>query len=116
MADGSTDVSSQSVPWGLTVDAEFGGCKCADDGAEFTLDVDFNNRSRWSCKCESTDNYASQPEAIMVTDPDSGKLVLNDRNGKKCGIIAECQNAAVNQQTTRWNQEAARALKTKNSA
>ena len=41
---------------------------------------------------------------------------LNDQNGKKCGIIKECLDAGVIQQRTRWNQEAARALQTKEAA
>jgi len=41
---------------------------------------------------------------------------LNDSNGKKCGVIHECQNAAVQQQRERWNLEAARALQTKEAA
>jgi hypothetical protein len=42
--------------------------------------------------------------------------VLNDTNGKRCGIISECRDTAVQQQRDRWNQEAARALQTKDAA
>ena len=64
-----TDFSSQSVPWGLVVDREFGGCACADsDEMEFrhnendNEDEDFNpnlNRvdSTWACKCLNADLY-----------------------------------------------------------
>lgn len=41
---------------------------------------------------------------------------LVDTNGKKCGVIRECQDTAVSQQRFRWNEEAARANKTKESA
>lgn len=97
-ADGSGDMAAQSIAWGLEVDREFGGCKCADDGAEFKLDVDNNNRSRWHCQCVSTDQYVNQPFAETIADANSGKIVLDDRNGKTCGIIRECQSAAMTQQ------------------
>jgi len=42
--------------------------------------------------------------------------VLNDSNGKRCGIINECLLAAVTQQRTRWTQENHRALQTKDAA
>jgi hypothetical protein len=42
--------------------------------------------------------------------------MLNDTNGKRCGIIRECRDTAVQQQRDRWNQEAARALQTKDAA
>jgi len=41
---------------------------------------------------------------------------INDVNGKKCGITTDCKTDAVTQQRGRWNEEAARALKTKESA
>jgi hypothetical protein len=41
---------------------------------------------------------------------------LNDTNGKRCGVIQECRDTAVQQQRDRWNQEAARALQTKDAA
>jgi len=47
----------------------------------------------------------------------TGNIVkLNTMNGMKCGIIRECLDDSVNQQRDRWNQEAARALKTKDDA
>lgn len=42
--------------------------------------------------------------------------MLNDNNGKICGVTSECRTTAVLQQRERWNQEAARALQTKNAA
>jgi len=41
---------------------------------------------------------------------------INDANGKKCGIVPDCQTVAVTQQQTYWNDEVARAYKTKDSA
>jgi hypothetical protein len=41
---------------------------------------------------------------------------LIDANGKKCGVIQECRDTAVLQQRTRWSEEAARALQTKEAA
>ena len=53
----------------------------------------------------------------MVTSACGANVIhLNDVNGKKCGVISSCVQAAVTQQRGRWNAEAARALKTKEAA
>jgi len=43
-------------------------------------------------------------------------LHINDNNGKKCGVIARCQQAAVTQNTGYWNNERARAGQTRDAA
>lgn len=52
----------------------------------------------------------------MAASCPGNRSKLVDTNGKKCGVIRECQDNAVLQQRSRWNEEAARANKTKESA
>jgi len=123
------------MAWGLVVDREFGSCRCADeDEMEFSPDAANYMDNMWACRCLNTDLYLSQPEAkyecvvdlsgardasLSTTDGSCNAGMMkkvNDMNGKKCGISDGCKNAAVFQQRERWNQEAARALSTKESA
>lgn len=156
----ASDYAAQNIAWGLVVDREFGGCRCADeDEMEFGPNPVNYEDNMWSCRCLNTDLYVSQPEGLYkcwnpannlenagvvasqlwanfpnnkshvtnnlngacntaagVAPAITGVSRLNDANGKKCGVISECQTAAVTQQRTRWNEEAARALRTKESA
>jgi len=62
MAGLSTNVAAQNDAWGLVVDIEFGGCRCADeDEQEFGPNVDNFADNNWSCKCLNSDLYLSQP-------------------------------------------------------
>jgi hypothetical protein len=198
----STNFASQSIAWGLEVDREFGGCRCADeDEMEFQPSKNMPAQDTWACRCLNEDLYTSKPTwgitcainpsagltgtvfdaAAIAQDPthisstntvafgapaagwtaglastngasntwvergtvcggnsngtvylrgNSGEAwaqytglttantyaVINDVNGKRCGIIQECRDSAVQQQRNRWNQEAARALQTKDAA
>jgi len=56
--------AAQDEAWGLTVDIEFGGCRCADeDEQEFGPDVANFADNNWSCKCLNSDLYLSKPAA-----------------------------------------------------
>jgi hypothetical protein len=59
-----------------------GGCKCADDTAEWGpgngLDED------WKCWCTIPDQYEARPAKKG-----------SEKNNRACGVIVECQNAAV---------------------
>lgn len=160
LSTSASNYSAQNIAWGLVVDREFGGCRCADeDEMEFGPNPVNYEDNMWACRCLNTDLYESQPEGLYkcwnsassqetptniesrlwenftamrqseaTNNLDSacidneregfvnGVSRLNDANGKKCGVIPECQNEAVKQQRTRWNEEAARALRTKESA
>ena len=137
---------SQSVAWGLTVDREFGGCRCADqDEMEFGPDAGNMAPDTWRCQCLNDDLYLSQPElttecrklannkvlkpsAVEWTEAScnteanrtapftGGRLLINDKNGKKCGVVLECQQLASQEQGANWNTERARAVQTKDSA
>ena len=53
----------QDVAWGLTVDREFGGCRCADqDEMEFAPNRNVFAENTWRCQCLNEDLYLSQPE------------------------------------------------------
>lgn len=75
----------------------------------------------WACRCLNTDLYLSKPEGtykclddhnefVGATEEKSCvgilegavKTVLNDNNGKTCGVTLGCKNSAVEQQRTRW--------------
>ena len=101
------------VAWGLVVDREFGGCRCADEQeqewAPVRLPVDtraFDNTADWRCECLNTDTYLSQVGANLDIQED----------GKECGVVSECLNAAVQQQRDRWEDEKARARQVKDQA
>ena len=68
----------------------------------------------WHCRCTNPDLYLSMPQSRLTVVAPIGNI--DDRNGKLCGIDRACLLAATQQQQTRWNQEAARALQTKNNA
>jgi hypothetical protein len=59
----STNMGAQSMPWGLEVDREFGGCRCADeDEMEFQPHADSPADNTWACRCLNEDLYPSMPE------------------------------------------------------
>jgi len=107
----NANTASQNVAWGLTVDIEFGGCRCFDeDEMEFGPTPANYADNNWSCKCLNSDLYLSEPEkkytcydasnSSVVTKsvattgecvaPNPPNYKINDANGKKCGIISEC--------------------------
>jgi len=54
--------AAQNEAWGLTVDIEFGGCRCDDeDEQEFGPNVAHFADNNWSCKCLNSDLYLSKP-------------------------------------------------------
>jgi len=58
----STNFASQNIAWGLTVDREFGGCRCADeDEMEFQPSKDMPAENSWACRCLNEDLYPSKP-------------------------------------------------------
>lgn len=60
-----------------------GGCKCNDDTAEWGPGTDL--KENWACWCQIPDQYMSQADAN----------VKSDKNRRECGVILECQTAAV---------------------
>jgi len=88
LANGAVDKARQDISWGLVVDREFGGCKCADDDAVFKPHPRFNAGNAWSCVCTNDDFMPSMPEDKYITVNTLEQL--NDNNGKKCGVIREC--------------------------
>ena len=61
-ASGATDLNSQDQAWGLIVDREFGGCRCADeDEMEFQPDALSYSENSWACRCLNSDLYLEQP-------------------------------------------------------
>ena len=106
------------VAWGLVVDREFGGCRCADEQEQewgpVRLPSDTrvtDNTADWKCFCLNTDTYLSMPGALQ-----SAANVINQDNGKECGVVVECLNAGVNQQRSMWQDEKARAQQVKDQA
>jgi hypothetical protein len=56
------NLDSQAVAWGLSVDREFGGCKCADeDEMEFGPAMMIAGNT-WACQCLNNDLYLAQPD------------------------------------------------------
>jgi hypothetical protein len=56
----STNFASQSIAWGLEVDREFGGCRCADeDEMEFQPSKKTPAQNTWACRCLNEDLYTS---------------------------------------------------------
>ena len=101
------------VAWGLVVDREFGGCRCADEQeqewAPVRLPVDtraFDNTPDWRCECLNTDTYLSKVGANLDIQED----------GKECGVVVACLNNSVDQQRGRWAEEKARAQQVKDQA
>jgi len=114
MAGLSTNIAAQNVAWGLVVDIEFGGCRCADeDEMEFGPTVENFADNNWSCKCLNSDLYLSQPIATYSCIDAANLAIapfqtndaavcgvgaqstrphtrLNDGNGKKCGVNQAC--------------------------
>lgn len=112
----------QAIPWGLTVDREFGGCRCRDETRmEWGPNPDQYADTTWACYCLNTDTYEDQSVAAETVAAGSATCpgaaaCANDANGRQCGIISECQAAAVAQQQDHWNNETARALQTRDQA
>lgn len=80
-----TDSTFSKVAWGLTVDVEFGGCKCADEEEmEFGPDPDTFADNSWRCQCLDTDLYLSEPIAVVGD-------AIHEENGKVCGVVTDCQ-------------------------
>lgn len=75
-------------PWGLVLDIEFGGCKCADEKAEWGPNPANYSADSWGCYCVNPDLVGNQ---VSVTDPTSAL------NGVECGVVSQCQAAAVKQ-------------------
>ena len=103
------------VAWGLVVDREFGGCRCADEQeqewAPVRLPVNtraLDNTADWRCECLNTDTYLSKVSA-------AGQVDIQE-DGKECGVVISCLNDSVNQQRTRWAEEKARASQVKEQA
>ena len=64
---GSGDFNAQDQAWGLVVDREFGGCRCADeDEMEFQPDADSYMDNTWACRCLNQDLYLNKPEGKYV--------------------------------------------------
>lgn len=50
------------MAWGLVIDREFGGCRCADEQEmEFQPDADSYMDNSWACRCLNSDLYLSKP-------------------------------------------------------
>ena len=63
LSTGGTNYDAQLSAWGLVVDREFGGCRCADeDEMEFGPNAAMYTDNTWSCRCLNSDLYLSQPE------------------------------------------------------
>lgn len=110
-----TDASS-TVAWGLVVDREFGGCRCADEQEQEWAPARFpvttlsaTSENDWNCRCLNTDTYLSKTGA-------AGSAADLQEDGKSCGVVIECLNAAVNQQRTNWANEKSRASQVKDQA
>jgi len=85
--------AQQTVAWGLVVDREFGGCRCADETRqEWMPDPATHLDSTWACYCLNTDTYLNMPNVAITgtTSRDAANM-----NGKQCGVEAACQVAAV---------------------
>ena len=67
---------------GLIRDYDMGGCKCADDTAEWMPHAPNKPTAKenWSCWCQLPDMYESMPF----------KAKKDNRNRRKCGVILEC--------------------------
>ena len=60
--NGVGNFDRQDMAWGLVIDREFGGCRCADEQEmEFTPDSDSYNDNTWGCRCLNDDLYLSKP-------------------------------------------------------
>lgn len=91
----ATYPTSQAVPWGLIPDREFGGCRCADQTEqEWGPNPQTYSDNTWACQCLNTDLYLNEEVKNAPAD------FATTPNGKKCGIIAECQTVAVTNQRT----------------
>ena len=56
-------MDAQKLAWGLTVDREFGGCRCADeDEMEFQPNKNMYEDNTWACRCLNEDLYPSQAD------------------------------------------------------
>ena len=80
---------------GLVPDYDMGGCKCADPLAEWGPGPEVT--ALWACYCP--DNmYNDSPYSDKDFKTDTGKVeASDDRNRQRCGVIAECVQAAVTQ-------------------
>ena len=107
----NSNTASQSVAWGLTVDIEFGGCRCYDeDEMEFGPTPANYADNNWSCKCLNSDLYLDKPEEsyscftagdssvaevpvdsiAKCVSPNPTNYKINDANGKNCGVVPAC--------------------------
>jgi len=103
---------SSPISWGLAKDYDMGGCKCADDTAEWTPNAQESNaiEESWACYCQVPNTYASMP--YVEHDGTTGKFTkVNDKNRLECGVILECQTTAVLQQKGIWNSKMSRLQK-----
>merc|ERR1712166_234951 len=63
LADGNGNFDRQNLAWGLVVDREFGGCRCADEQEmEFTPNAADYTDNNWACRCLNEDLYTSKPQ------------------------------------------------------
>jgi len=62
LATGAGNFDRQDMAWGLVVDREFGGCRCADEQEmEFQPDAASYMDNSWACRCLNSDLYLSKP-------------------------------------------------------
>ena len=70
-------MDAQKLAWGLTVDREFGGCRCADeDEMEFQPNKNMYEDNTWACRCLNEDLYPSMPNWTLTC-----KLNVSAGNG-----------------------------------
>ena len=63
--------AAQDVAWGLVIDREFGGCRCADvDEMEFGPDPVNYQVNTWTCRCLNDDMYPSMPQKKYICNGD----------------------------------------------
>jgi len=101
---GNGNFDRQDMTWGLVVDREFGGCRCSDEQEmEFTPNADTYTDNTWACRCLNSDLYLNMPDSKYQCTINGvhqsftnnklgcvnvGEVIrLNDKNGKKCGIV-----------------------------
>ena len=78
---------------------------------EFGANKDFYEMNTFACQCLNEDTYLAQPYQKFFAQ---GKL--DDRNGKACGVVPECLDAAIQQQHDLWDYDRERAAMDKDQA
>lgn len=75
----SGNLAAQKVAFGLTIDREFGGCRCSDqDEMEFGPNPAMQEDNTWRCQCLNDDLYLSQPvpEYVCRRVQDNAEVAL----------------------------------------